>query len=123
MREKKLEKKQTTPAINVIFSPKLYHMRTHLSFLPIVIIFSVTAASAQTKIPIDEAGKQIGETVTICSKVFGGRFVRNSQTKPTLLNLGGAYPNHLLTVLINFDDRKNFTGIPGADYTNKNVCV
>ncbi|GEO11544.1 DNA-binding protein [Segetibacter aerophilus] len=97
-------------------------MRKLATFTIAVLAYSLTS-TAQTKIPIDEAGKHIGETVTICSKVFGGRYVDNSATKPTLLNLGAAYPNHKLTLLINNDDRKNFTGKPEDDYTGKNVCV
>lgn len=76
-----------------------------------------------TKITIDEAAKHIGETVTICDNVSGGRFLDSSNTKPTLLNMGGVFPNHKLTILINFVDRKNFPTPPEKTYSGKNVCV
>ena len=91
-----------------------------LTIIALPFCFTVTA---QNKIPIEDADKHIGETVTICSKVFGGRFIENSAAKPTLLNLGAAFPNHKLTIAINNEDRKNFTGKPEDDYTGKNVCV
>jgi hypothetical protein len=81
------------------------------------------SSQAQTKISIDEASKHIGEVVTICDKVYSSRFLENAATQPTLLNLGGAFPNHKLTILINAKDRKNFAGKPEETYANKTVCV
>jgi micrococcal nuclease len=97
-------------------------MKKTLTFISAALVCSF-AANAQAKIAIEEASKHIGETVTVCSKVFTGRFIDNSNTKPTLLNLGAASPNAKLTVLINLDDRKNFSGKPEDDYNGKNVCV
>jgi len=37
--------------------------------------------------------------------------------------MGAAYPNSPVTVLIEADNRKNFTGAPENDFTNKEVCV
>ncbi|MCW3108350.1 MAG: hypothetical protein JWQ09_2856 [Segetibacter sp.] len=79
--------------------------------------------TAQTKIPIDEAGKHIGEIVTVCDKVYGGRFVEKSKTQPTFLNLGAAFPKQKLTILINFGNRKYFPEKPEEYYPLKNVCV
>ena len=94
-------------------------------------VFTLIAASiavalstkAQTKINIDDASKHIGEVVTICDKVYSGRFLDNAKTQPTLLNMGAAFPNHKLTVLINIDHRKNFPGKPEDTYAGKNVCI
>ena len=97
-------------------------MKKLATLVTVVCLYHFTA-TGQTKIPIEEAGKHIGETVTICSKVYGGRYFDNSTSKRTLLNLGAAYPNHKLTLLITSDDRKNFTGKPEDDYIGKNVCV
>jgi hypothetical protein len=82
-----------------------------------------STASAQTQIPIDEAAKHIGETITVCDKVYGGKFIEGSKTKPTVLNLGGSYPNHKLTILVNSELRKALGGKPEETYLNKNVCV
>lgn len=83
------------------------YMKRSIAFMMGVLVYGYSV-SAQTKIPIEEAGKHIGETVTICSRVYGARYLESSATKPTLLNLGGSYPKNLLTVLINDADRKNF---------------
>jgi DNA/RNA endonuclease YhcR with UshA esterase domain len=41
----------------------------------------------------------------------------------TFINLGAAYPNSLLTVVIHADDRGNFPQPVETMYDNKNVCV
>ncbi|MDQ6814566.1 MAG: hypothetical protein M3040_12570, partial [Bacteroidota bacterium] len=76
-----------------------------------------------TKISINDAEKYMGEMVTICDNVSEGRFLETSNTKPTLLNMGGIFPNHKLTILINFVDRKNFKTAPEKTYSGRNVCV
>ncbi|MCW3107655.1 MAG: hypothetical protein JWQ09_2161 [Segetibacter sp.] len=97
-------------------------MRKIAIFISAALFYSC-AAIAQTKIPIDEAGKHIGETVTICDKVYGGRFVEKSKTQPTFLNMGAAFPKQKLTILINFVNRKYFPEKPEEYYPLKNVCV
>ncbi len=77
---------------------------------------------AQTITP-QEAAKHIGEKQTICGKIFGGRFFEKSDNPKTLLNMGGAYPNHLITIVIEGDTRKKFTVKPEEFYANKEVCV
>ena len=43
--------------------------------------------------------------------------------KPTFINLGAAYPNQLLTVVIWEDVRKQFEKSPEELYQNKTICV
>jgi hypothetical protein len=64
-------------------------------------------ASAQQKIKIEDAAQHEGDSVTICSKVYGGRYMSNSKSAITLLNVGGLYPNALLTVLIKPENIKS----------------
>jgi len=91
--------------------------------LAITLLTFALVGQSQTKISIDDAAKHLGEVVTICDRVYSGRFIENSKTQPTLLNMGAAFPNHKLTILINFEDRKNFTGKPEDTYAGKTVCV
>lgn len=77
----------------------------------------------QNSIIAEEAANHIGQTLTVCGKVFGGRYLENSASKPTLLNVGGNFPNHHLTVLIRNEDRKNFTFKPEEKYINQNICI
>jgi DNA/RNA endonuclease YhcR with UshA esterase domain len=76
--------------------------------------------SAQN-ITAQEASKHIGEKVTICGKIFGGRFFEKNEK--TLLNMGAAYPDHTLTVVIEGADRKKFSTNPEEFYANKEVCI
>jgi DNA/RNA endonuclease YhcR with UshA esterase domain len=72
-------------------------------------------------ITAEEASKNIGKAVTICGKIFGGRYFESSDK--TLLNMGGAFPNHLITLVISGDSRKKFSFKPEEFFTNKQVCV
>lgn len=91
--------------------------------LIIIALFAVLAGNvkAQTVIPAKDAAKHIGETVTITEKVFGGKYFDNS--KMTLLDMGGANPNQMLTIMIPGADKEKFKGNPEVDYKGKDVTV
>jgi hypothetical protein len=72
-------------------------------------------------ITAQEASKNIGKTVSVCGKIFGGRYF--DKNEKTLLNMGGAYPNHEITIVIDGANRKKFSLKPEEFYTNKEVCV
>jgi DNA/RNA endonuclease YhcR with UshA esterase domain len=88
-------------------------------FLAIFLIFNAAVSFAQTKIPVDSVAKHIGETVTVCSTVYGIK----SMEKVTFINLGRAYPNAPLTLVIFAKDLINFSDSPEKLYGNKPVCV
>ncbi len=79
--------------------------------------------SAQTKIAVEEVSKHVGETVTVCDKVYETEFMEKSKQKTTFLKMGGVYPMHKLDIVINFKDRKNFGDKPEAYYLEKDVCI
>lgn len=80
----------------------------------------VTSLSfSQIKIPVDSAAKHIGDSVTICSTVYGVK----SMEKVTFINLGRAYPNSPLTLVIFAKDLINFSDTPEKLYGNKSICV
>jgi micrococcal nuclease len=85
------------------------------------IAFASAKAFAQTTIPAKDAAKHIGEKVTICDKIYGGKFLTGPGL--TLLDIGGAHPNEALVLLIKGDDRKKFKEAPEDAFKNKNVCV
>jgi len=62
-------------------------MKKILSFAIAISIYSVSFC--QNKIPVDSVSKHIGETVTVCSKVYGEK----SLEKVTFINVGATYPN------------------------------
>lgn len=85
--------------------------------------FIVFMSDAQTEIKIEDAAKHEGDSVTICTKVFGGRYFENSNRAPTLLNAGAKYPDAPLTIVIFGENRINFKNKPEEFYTDKNICV
>ena len=80
-------------------------------------------AGAQQTITMDELDKHVNDSVTVCTKIFGGIFLDHSKNTPTLLNAGGAYPNNPLTVLIWADTRAQFKEAPELFYKDKDVCI
>jgi hypothetical protein len=91
-----------------------------LSFL---IISGSLFTYAQTEIKIDDAAKHEGDSVTICTKIFGARYFENGKGAPTLLNAGAKYPDAPLTVVIFGENRAAFANKPEEFYLEKNVCV
>ena len=82
---------------------------------------SVNNLSAQSLTP-EEGAKRVGDSVKVCGKVFGGRFLENAKGTPTLLNMGAAYPNSTFTIVMYSEARKKFTYQPEIELVNKNVC-
>jgi DNA/RNA endonuclease YhcR with UshA esterase domain len=87
-----------------------------------LVLFTFTAARAQTTIKLEDVGLHIGDSVTVCGKVAGMRYFENSKDKPTFLNIGAAFPNQSLTVVIWELVRAKFAGKP-EDLLNKTVCI
>lgn len=74
------------------------------------------------KISASEAGHHIGEHAVVCGVVASSRYLSNSRSKPTFLNLRNAYPSQDFTVVIWPEDRPQF-GHPEDTYLGKNICV
>lgn len=94
----------------------------NLGLCVIAVLFTFSAV-AQLRIEAEEARNHLGEVVTVCAKVYSARYLESAKTKPTLLNLGGAYPKQLLTVAIFDADRSKFPFKPEEYYPNQEVCV
>ena len=84
-----------------------------------IYLVSTIASFGQGKIPADAAAKHIGETVTVCSMVYGVKALE----KVTFINVGSAYPNAPLTLVIFAKDLVNFNDTPAKLYVNKSICV
>lgn len=77
---------------------------------------------AQQKISIDSVAYHIGQNVTVCSKVFGTHTTK--VVKPvTYLNLGAAFPDQKLTLVIFQKDRPNFQSSMEEYYNLQGVCA
>ena|ERR1700733_12472419 len=78
-------------------------------------------STAQTTIPAGSVTKHVGETVTVCEKVFDGKLITASNI--TLLDLGGYNPRQELIVMIPGSDKRKFRGRPEVDYDGQDVTV
>ena len=85
----------------------------------VIFLISAITSFGQATIPADSAAKHIGETVTICSTVYGVKALE----KLTFINVGSAYPNAPLTLVIFAKDLVNFNDTPAKLYNNKSICV
>jgi len=83
----------------------------------------VQAAAPTVNITPEEATQHIGQQVTVCGKVFGGKFLDKSNGTPTLLNIGAAYPDSPFTVVIFGSDRAQFSYKPEEYLDGKTICV
>ena len=71
--------------------------------------------------PID-AVNHIGEQAEICGKVASATYSTRSNGKPTFLNLGIAFPNHVFTVVVWGYVRPKFSYSPES-LEGKTICV
>jgi len=86
-------------------------------------LFTVFAVGQGNKtITASEAGRHVGERAAGCGVVASSRYLPNSRSKPTFLNLGKAYPSQDFTVVIWPEDRAQF-GHPEDTYLDKSICV
>jgi len=96
-------------------------MKHLLIITSFVALFAFNASAQTTTITAKEAAKHIGETVTVCDKVYSTKLLTPSNM--TFLDLGAAHPNQDLTLVIKGEDRSKFKGQPEVDYKDKNICV
>lgn len=86
-------------------------------------LFVCTYSYTQAIIPLENVSKHIGDSVAVCGKMSGGRFLEIAKNTPTFLNLGQPFPNHSLTIVIWNDVRKQFETAPEVLFKDKEVCV
>ncbi len=95
--------------------------KSHILILGFFFLISLQGI-AQNKISIDSISVYIGKNVTVCSKVFSTHITKGE--KPvTYLNLGAAFPDQKLTLVIFQKERPNFPTAPEEYYNLQEVCV
>ncbi|MBK7434565.1 MAG: hypothetical protein IPI66_12170 [Chitinophagaceae bacterium] len=85
--------------------------------------FISSLAFGQQEIRIEDAAKHEGDSVKICTRIFGAKYFESSMNAPTLLNAGAKYPENPLTLVIFGDNRSAFKNKPEEYYLDKNICV
>jgi micrococcal nuclease len=93
------------------------------SLLIITLLFLVFAARAQKEISIDSLNRHVGDSVTVCTKIYSGIFLDRSKDSITILNAGDRYPHAPLTIIIPIYARHQFKESPELFYKDKEVCI
>ena len=63
------------------------------------LVFTSLLSSAQKQINLEDIAKHVGDSVEVFGKVYGAKAV--SGGKLLLINVGGAFPTQLLTIVLN----------------------
>jgi uncharacterized protein YgiM (DUF1202 family) len=98
-------------------------MKKYLVIFFLLIIYSTT--SFAQKITLEEVKNHVGtgSPITVCGKVYGGKFLESAKNTPTLLDIGANYPDQLLTVVIFGDNLSAFPKSPETYFLNREVCI
>lgn len=78
----------------------------------IAALFLSFSCFAQTEIKLADLNNHIGDSVKLKAKIYGSKYLSNAKGAPTFINLGAAYPNQLLTVVIWQDVREKLSYNP-----------
>ena len=90
--------------------------------VPYLAIHSRDQIEVKSPIGLEELDLFVGDSVSVTGKVYTARFLEDTKTKPTLLNIGAPYPDQPLTLVIENEDRKNFLR-PEEEYLFKTIRV
>lgn len=96
-------------------------MKTFLTIA--TIFFFVPNLFAQREIKVEEAKDHVGDSVKICTKIFGAIVNDNAAGDGIYLFAGGNYPNAPLTLLIRNENRRFFDYVPEKDLKDRGVCI
>ena len=75
-------------------------------FILAFLSLSFLSTLAQQELKPEELKDHIGDSVTVKGKIFGVRYFESAKNSPTLINVGGTYPNQVYTIVIFGDVRK-----------------
>jgi exonuclease VII large subunit len=84
--------------------------------------FTITTY-AQKEIKLEQLKDHIGDSVKVQGIISGVRFLESSKNTPTFINVGGAYPNQLLTVVIWGNVRNKLAIAPSTKDAGNKIIV
>ncbi|HIF15064.1 MAG TPA: DNA/RNA non-specific endonuclease, partial [Bacteroidetes bacterium] len=70
-----------------------------------------------------QAKYHIGQECKVCGTVVSTKYNKKGKGSPTYINLDKQFPNHVFSITIWGDDRKNFSFEPEMELMNKAICV
>jgi DNA/RNA endonuclease YhcR with UshA esterase domain len=89
----------------------------------ILLLCSFSFTRAQQSVKLEDIASHVGDSVTVTGKVYGIKYFESAKASPTLINIGAAFPNQLLTVVIYGEDRKRMELDPEKLFTNADLSV
>ncbi|HEU5051544.1 MAG TPA: hypothetical protein VFT78_00460 [Hanamia sp.] len=72
---------------------------------------------------MENVREHVGDSVKLRALIYGGKYLQNVKGSPTFLNVGGQYPNELLTLVIWDNTRSEFKQAPEDIYDHKMVWI
>ncbi|MDD5759217.1 MAG: hypothetical protein PHI06_09060 [Desulfobulbaceae bacterium] len=101
------------------------HKSYRITFaLFLIMVFMAPAfLSAAESISPEAAKAHLGETRTICGKVANTYYSRFVTEKPTFINFGKPYPNHVFSIAIMGENRNKYENAPEDFFEGKSLCV
>lgn len=87
-----------------------------------LLLLPCVAAPAEDSITPFQAAEKVGERATVCGKVANTYYSCFVSNKPTFINFGKPYPEHVFSVVIMGEDRGNFDNCPEKLFSGRDVC-
>lgn len=98
--------------------PARFFTHVLLTALFLTMPIPVMATPDHTLTP-EQAAAKIGERHTVCGTVANTYYSRFSSGKPTFINFGEPYPNHVFSLAIMGENRAEFGGSPEKLFAGK----
>ena len=89
-------------------------------FICLLFCFANSVGFSQTKISVQETANHTGDTVMLIDKVYSNKVLENGIN---LLDLGGKFPNQLLTLTISAKVVSSFAYNPAKYLQGKQILV
>ena len=86
-------------------------------------MFFSAVSYSQVDVNRETIRDHIGDSVKYCGKVVSAIVMERMSKAPAFLNIDGAHPNQVFTVVIWKQERESFTHAPEKFYLDKNVCI
>lgn len=100
----------------------ILHHRVSWLLLLAILLAPVQLFAAESLTP-EAAKAHVGQTATVCGKVANTYYSRFVEGKPTFINFGHPYPNHVFSIAIMGADRAKFDNAPEDLFEGKTLCV
>lgn len=91
--------------------------------LTVSLLLAPAGLCAAEPLTPEAAKAHVGQTATVCGKVANTYYSRFVEGKPTFINFGRPYPNHVFSIAIMGADRAKFDNAPEDLFEGKSVCV